>query len=107
MFNEIYWATRLCQIHEICDILIFVSLLFFGIYSFYYFVYVSAHCSDKLPKSLHIIGASSVISLLLCMVLFIFTPSRTDMALIYGWEALKSEKAEQVYQVIMKQIGQP
>lgn len=114
IFNQIYWATRLCAFGSFCTsvIIIDIILLVAGLI-FFACVISESNITDskdqelawkEIQKVFYVFLYITLIPLVICSIGAILCPDKTDLALIYGWEALHSDTAQEVFDIVRDQV---
>ena len=103
IFNEIYWATRLSALHDAFEVMCLISFLSSIVVTFFYFI---ALCNDdeEIYSRFKTIIIVSTIVFCTSVIGVVFTPTQKDLALIFGWEALKSDTAKEVFDIVRDQV---
>lgn len=80
--REIYWITRLDALNGLLEVFIAISAIVSIIFAFLYFIDKSAGCKET-PFFKRIVQ-NSIPAFIISTLLYVFTPTKEDMFLIYG-----------------------
>lgn len=80
--NEIYWITRLDAANGLLEAFIAISVLLSVIFTILYFVGNSEDWKEVL--SFKRVIKTSIPTFIIALLLYVFTPTKEDMFLIYG-----------------------
>jgi hypothetical protein len=105
---ELYWWLRLAQLHEIAGLFLVCLSFALGIISIFYCTIVIApfHGDDRetiLPRISQyckVLGYCMIPCILLCFL----CPDRKDLAIMFGWDALHSKTAKEVFDKVKERL---
>lgn len=83
--NEIYWITRIGVLHNICEIIMSVSIILIVILLI--IKLINSSFDDIEEETIKIISKafiSNIVILIISGILYCFTPTSKEMLLIYG-----------------------
>jgi hypothetical protein len=83
--SEIYWITRIGVFHNICEVIMSVSIILIVILLI--IKLINSSFDDVEEKTIKIISKafiSSIVILIISGILYCFTPTSKEMLLIYG-----------------------
>ena len=108
MFNEIYWLTRLTAIQSFLECAsVFSFMAFLILIVFYAIISIESHGeAHEILDNFKLLLKLFAVVFIVSGILSVFIPTRNDLAMIYGWEALKSESSQQFFSELMKKLGE-
>jgi uncharacterized membrane protein YbhN (UPF0104 family) len=100
---ELYWVLTLARLSDIAHVLAIIMGIASGIMTFLHFIALG----DPFPEIIKIFKKLKwffIILFLIFLTISVLCPSRTDLAIMCGWDALKSETAEEVFELVKERI---
>lgn len=101
---ELYWILRLPHLHAFFDlgggILTFIG---FGLLVVHIMAFHDSKYSMETREMVRWISASWIMASCL-FFLALFIPTKTDLALMYGWDALKSNNVQEVIEILKDKL---
>lgn len=96
---ELYWLLRLPHLHDFITAFAIISLLlgFFGLLS-------NKEKKDDIEKRNCTISSYLIIAFPVLLFINNFIPDKTDLALMLGWDALKSDSVQEVIEILKEKI---
>lgn len=102
---ELYWILRFPHLHSLLQGLGIILSMIGAAGSFIFCISFYNNrswedCDDEFIKNLKI----CIITTIFCFVINAFIPTKSDLALMYGWDALKSDTVQEVIEILRDKI---
>ncbi len=101
---ELYWLLRLQHLHDFFEICAYLSIMGFILCVFLYIGLVFDEDDEEKTKIVYLPGRCLFFSALICGLLTCLIPTKSDLAIMLGWDALRSDKVVEVVEVLQKHL---
>lgn len=101
---DLYWWLALSRLHNISETAFLVILLAFCIIALIILSVITEEKKEEGRKLFsRLIKYSTIIIFLNCLV-YIFTPTKSDLATMFGWDALRSNDVKEIVQIVKQKL---
>ncbi len=101
---ELYWLLRLPILHTFCDVTFFILFVFLAIIFFAFFA-VKEIDDEQEVEFEKFVFKIACIGIIITSLGIIFVPDKEQLALMLGWDAIKSDSVQEVIEILKNKIG--